>query len=237
MKSTSNVPDWQSIDTVLLDMDGTLLDLGFDIHFWQESVPRHYAASRRLPLDEARQVMKPMFEATRGTLDWYCIDYWSKALALDIAALKRATRHQIAWLPNAREFVASLRAAGRRVVLVTNAHPETLAIKDAHLGVRREFHAVYSSHELGEAKESAAFWPRLAAQEPFDARRTLYVDDSLPVLRAARAHGIAWLYAIRRPSSRAPSRAVKDFPGVNSVHELAQGLVPRMLESQPAGGA
>ena len=120
---------------------------------------------------------------------------------------------------------------------MTNAHPESLAIKDAHLGVRREFHAVYSSHELGEAKESAAFWPRLAAQEPFDTRRTLYVDDSLPVLRAARGHGIKWLYAVRRPSSRAPSRAVKDFPGVDSVHELAQGLAPRITESQPAGGA
>ncbi|MGH8136121.1 MAG: hypothetical protein ACRER4_07215 [Steroidobacteraceae bacterium] len=68
-------------------------------------------------------------------------------------------------------------------------------------------------------------------------RRTLYVDDSLPVLRAARAHGIEWLYAVRRPDSRAPARAVKGFPGVDSVHELAQGLAPRISESQPAGGA
>ncbi len=235
MKSTAALPDWSSIDTVLLDMDGTLLDLGFDIHFWQERLPRHIAESRRVPIDEVREAMKPMFEATHGTLDWYCIDYWSRTLSFDIAALKRAARHQIAWLPRAREFVARLRAAGRRVVLVTNAHPETLAIKDAHLGVKREFHAVYSSHELGEAKESAAFWPRLAAQEPFDARRTLYVDDSLQVLRAARAHGIAWLYAVRRPASGAPSRVVTDFPGVDSVHELAEGLAPRMPEVQPAG--
>ena len=231
------VPDWSSIDTVMLDMDGTLLDLGFDIHFWQEWVPRHLAASRRMSIDEARQLMKPIFEATHGTLDWYCIDYWSRALSLDIATLKRAVRHRIAWLPNAREFVSKLRDAGRRVVLVTNAHPETLAIKDAHLGVCREFHAVYSSHELGEAKENPAFWPRLAAREPFDVRRTLYVDDSLPVLRAARAHGIERLYAVRRPDSRSPARAVKDFPGVDSVHELAQGLGPRINESQPAGHA
>ncbi|MFV8760570.1 GMP/IMP nucleotidase, partial [Yersinia enterocolitica] len=26
--------NWQEIDTVLLDMDGTLLDLEFDSHFW-----------------------------------------------------------------------------------------------------------------------------------------------------------------------------------------------------------
>lgn len=30
---------WKEIDTVLLDMDGTLLDLNFDNHFWKEFVP------------------------------------------------------------------------------------------------------------------------------------------------------------------------------------------------------
>ena len=26
--------DWTQLDTILLDMDGTLLDLEFDNHFW-----------------------------------------------------------------------------------------------------------------------------------------------------------------------------------------------------------
>lgn len=30
---------WQEVDTVLLDMDGTLLDLAFDNYFWQTLVP------------------------------------------------------------------------------------------------------------------------------------------------------------------------------------------------------
>ena len=29
---------WRDIDTVLLDMDGTLLDLHYDNHFWLEPV-------------------------------------------------------------------------------------------------------------------------------------------------------------------------------------------------------
>ena len=35
--------NWPQIDTVFLDMDGTLLDLHFDNHFWREHMPRRYA--------------------------------------------------------------------------------------------------------------------------------------------------------------------------------------------------
>ena len=224
MQGRAQFPDWTSIDTVLLDMDGTLLDLGYDKRFWEEHLPRRVAESRGIAVDDARRLMRPIFEATAGTLDWYCIDYWSRALALDIMAMKRATRHEIDWLPEARLFLDRLRAAGKRVALVTNAHPEILALKDAQLGVRRRFDAVYSSHDIGDPKENAAFWPRFAARETFDPARTLFADDNASVLAAARVHGIRWLFAVRRPVNRAPARAPNGFPGVESVLELAEGL-------------
>ena len=84
--------------------------------------------------------------------------------------------------------------------------------------------------------ECPGFWPRLAARKRFDSRRTLFVDDSLPVLRAARLHGIEWLYAVRRPDSRVPARAVPDFPAVDFVHELGHGLAPPDAAAQSAGG-
>ena len=86
------------------------------------------------------------------------------------------------------------------------------------------FDAVYSSHDFGEPKESAGFWPRLAARESFDPARTLFADDSPAVLRAARGHGIRWLYAVRRPVRSAPARGNTAFAGVESVLELAEGL-------------
>lgn len=213
-------PDWPSIDTVLLDLDGTLLDLGFDNHFWREHIPAAYAAARSLPLDEARTLLAPRFQASEGTLNWYCIEHWSRELGLDVAALKRAQAEYVRWLPGAREFLERLRAMGKRLVLVTNAHPETLRIKDERAGVTRYMDAVHSSHDYGAPKEQLAFWSGLYAAEPFEHDRTVFVDDSPAVLRAAREAGIRWIFAVRRPDTSAGTRHHEDFPSVDSVIDL-----------------
>ncbi|HZF25545.1 MAG TPA: GMP/IMP nucleotidase [Steroidobacteraceae bacterium] len=218
--SPSSLPDWGRIDTVLLDMDGTILDLKFDNTFWRELVPARFAAVRGLEVEAAKAQLRPVFAAKQGTLDWYCIEYWSRELDLDLPQLKREAREQISWLPEAERFVRRVRALGKRLVLVTNAHTATLAIKEERLDFRGHFDAVYSSHRFGAPKESAPFWSALLAAEPFDRERTLFVDDSLPVLRAARDFGIAWIYAIARPDTGQPRREIAEFPAVNSIDEL-----------------
>ncbi len=216
--------DWSHIDTVLLDMDGTLLDLHFDNHFWLEHVPRRYAQTHGLSQDAAHAELMDRYKAVEGTLDWYCVDHWSHELGLDIVMLKQEVDHLIAVHPHVLEFLDLLADAGKRRVLVTNAHRKSLALKMDRTRLQGHLDRLLCSHDFGLPKEDPAFWARLQEVEPFDPARTLFVDDSLPVLRSAADYGIANLLAITAPDTRQPIREVAGYPAVEDFSPLLPGL-------------
>jgi putative hydrolase of the HAD superfamily len=219
-QTASELIDWDRVDTVLIDMDGTLLDLAFDNIFWHELVPEHYAARNGCSVGAARADLIPRFDAIAGTLDWYCLDHWSRDLGFDVKELKRTHGHLVRYLPRAPEFLAAARGRGKHVSIVTNAHRDTLAVKCDQTGIDRLVDRVVSSHDLGSPKESQEFWRTLERSFPFDGRRTVVIEDNLTVLGAARSHGVAHTIAIRRPDSRRPPREVDSFAAVDGVAEL-----------------
>jgi putative hydrolase of the HAD superfamily len=216
--------DWDAIDSVFLDMDGTLLDLYYDNHFWLEHVPRRYAEKRGVSLAQARDELLPRYQRIQGTLDWYCVDHWSRELGLDIALLKSEVEHLIAVHPHVLDFLDALAARGKRRVLVTNAHQKSIELKFRRTRLGGYLDRVICAHDLKLAKEAPGFWGRVRAIEPFDPERTLFVDDNLDVLRAARDFGFRWLLAVSAPDSRAPVREIRDFPAVAHFRELLPQL-------------
>lgn len=214
---------WRDIASVFLDMDGTLLDLHFDNHFWLTHVPRRFAEKHALPYEEARPRVLARYKAVEGTLAWYCVDYWTRELEMDILRLKQEVAHLIAVHPHVDDFLARARSAGKRLVLVTNAHHKSLSLKLRTTGIEGHFDAVVCAHDLGAPKEDPRFWERLQALEPFDPARTLLVDDSLPVLRSARGYGIRHLLGVRTPDSCQPPKALEEFDAIADFSELEPG--------------
>jgi HAD superfamily hydrolase (TIGR01509 family) len=212
--------DWTAIDTVLLDMDGTLLDLRFDNFFWLEYLPRRYAEQHGLPLPEAKARLERFSASLQGSLNWYCLDHWSRELELDIEAIKREVSAGVKFRPGAEDFLRFLRASGKHCVLLTNAHPKALEIKHVASGLGTYLHAMYSTHPFGLAKENEGFWPAFAYATGIDYHRCLFIDDSLPVLRRAREEGVARLLQVLQPDMSLPPRAASEFPGILHFSEL-----------------
>ncbi len=211
---------WTEIDTVLLDMDGTLLDLHFDNHFWLEHLPRRYAEHHGISRALADAELLPLFRQHAGQLTWYCTDFWSRELRLSIRDLKREVAELIALRPDADTFLQALGAAGKRVVLITNAHRDSLSLKLERIELAPYFERLISSHDYGFPKEDQQFWFALSQDLAFDPARSLFIDDSLPVLRSARRFGIRHLLAVRQPDSRQGPKDTEEFVAVEDYRAL-----------------
>lgn len=216
-----NAPvDWAVVEWVILDMDGTILDLAYDNYFWGELVPQRYAEKNQLTLERAREILRPEFESIRHTLPWYCTDYWTRVTGINMAELKRECRARIGPIPGAVEFLHAVRASGRQLWLATNAHRDSWQLKLEHCGLRSLFDQVICSHDFGAPKEDQHFWRAAQAAHPFDPARSLFVDDSQPVLDAAVLFGIRQVRGIRKPDSGQPLRDIHGVPGVHALAEL-----------------
>lgn len=215
---------WRDIDTVLLDMDGTLLDLHYDNHFWLEHLPQRYAELHGISRAMAELELMPLFERNAGQLKWYCLDFWSAELKIPVRELKLETADLIALRPDADTFLAAIKKAGKRVILITNAHRDSLSLKLERIELAPYFERLISSHDYGFPKESPQFWDALHADTGFDPARSLFIDDTLPILRSARDYGVRHLLAVKQPDSKKGPKDTEEFAALEDYRDLLEGL-------------
>lgn len=213
---------WATIETVFLDMDGTLLDLHFDNHFWLEHLPQRYAEIKGKKAQDAEQELLAMYAAKKGSLDWYCLDYWSEILDVNIIALKEEVAERIDILPGVEPFLQWLRGRNKRIVMVTNAHRGSLELKLERVTLGNYFDRLISAHDLSEAKEVDGFWEKLQQEEPFSMEKTLLIDDNASVLSSAKRYGIKWLFGIKQPDRQKPCVELDGFTALNSLIDLVE---------------
>ena len=212
--------DWQALETILLDMDGTLLDRHFDDYFWEKYVPKCYASQNHLSVKEAQAFLLAKYKAREKTLDWTDLDYWSDTLDLDIPALKMKIQHLIQVHPFVTSFLSFCQKQRKKIYLVTNAHSKTLRLKIEKTAIGKYFDRVICSQEIGCPKEDAIFWRYLDKVIDYDPKTTLLADDTEAVLQAAQKANIRWLVFVARPSSSMPPFFSQAFPSILYFREL-----------------
>lgn len=212
--------DWNQIDTVFFDMDGTLLDLHFDNYFWLEHLPKRYTEIKNTSAGETKERLHAMFDRHQGSLKWYCLDFWAAELEVDIVALKREVSSRIGYRPGVKTFLKKLHEKGLDVAIVTNAHQDSVSLKLELTDLGLYFDEIICSHDYNIPKESPEFWKALNDKRPFNAGRTLFFDDNDAVLRSAKSFGIRHLYSIAQPDSQKTPRTDSEFYLVHDFMDL-----------------
>ena len=218
--------DWTQVDHVLLDMDGTLLDLEFDNNFWGQRIHEHYARLNDISLQETVEKFTPIFRSVAGTLDWYSTDFWSDQYGYDIIEYSKIFAEGIRFLPYADVFLSALKRTGIRSTIVTNAHPDILALKNRHTGIVDRVDDAISSHSIGFAKESHHFWRHTQTRLGFNKAKTLFFDDSAAVIHAALKFGIEGSVTVCLPDTSRP----KNVPQSNYAIDQFQDVWPSSLD-------
>ena len=211
---------WDNIDTVFLDMDGTLLDLHFDNYFWLKHLPIKYAEHHGIEPDAALEKLTAQMQERVGKLEWYCLDYWGDLTQLPIAQLKADIQHKIQFRPQVPDFLKAIKQAGKRSVIVTNAHRDSVDLKIHNTGLDKYVDRIISAHDFSYPKEEQNFWQSLMATEPFDIERTVLIDDSLPVLESAKLYGFKHLLCVLEPDSQKSKRVITDFDSVDNFSAI-----------------
>lgn len=217
--------DWQNVDTVLLDMDGTLLDLAFDNYFWQKLVPETYGAQQGISPQDAQEYIRQQYHAVQHTLNWYCLDYWSERLGLDICAMTTAQGPRAVLRDDTVPFLNALKASGKRRILLTNAHPHNLAVKLEHTGLASHLDLLLSTHTFGYPKEDQRLWRAVTEETGISAEKTLFIDDSEPILDAAARFGIRYCLGVTNPDSGLAEKHYTRHPSLNDYRRQIPSLM------------
>jgi GMP/IMP 5'-nucleotidase len=215
--------DWDGIDDVLVDMDGTLLDRHFDNCFFEEELPRRYAKIHGLSFEASREQLMAMYRSVEGELAWTDLHYWSNRVGIDVVAMHRELQHLIGFLPGAEEFLQAVRRKGKRLIVLTNAHAAGVAVKSAKTGLDRQVDRIVDAFEVGYLKMRSEYWPACRALVGFDPSRSLYVDDDEACLAAAREYGIATIIHSAKSSSQLPAARSASFTSVEHLPALLNG--------------
>ncbi|KAE9527815.1 GMP/IMP nucleotidase [Testudinibacter aquarius] len=216
--------DWDNIDTILFDLDGTLIDLHLDAYFWKQLVPQTYADKEGLDAQTCHARIQQLYRDIEHSMQWYDIDHWAKTLDLPIREMQRQHALNTQVRSGVYPLLESLQKLDKQLILLTDSHPFSLQVKMDNCNLSSYFEQLLSSHQFQRPKMHSALWQSVYQHCQLNPDRTLLIDDMEPVLDQAKSNQMAYTLGITTPDSQQPPKQFNNHPSITDFQTLLGSL-------------
>ena len=210
-----------STTAILLDLDGVILDIEYDIKFWESWLPEHMARKLNLSEEEAKSEILTKIEMQKGTLNFYDLNYWDDLLNIDCMQIIKEKEEKCFYIKGSYEALQKLSALQNPKHILTNGDPRIQEYKAETQNFLEFFDSIFYSMYVGYPKESKEFWTLARHNLNLDFEDTIFIDDDFKVVTAAAKAGVKQVAWITPGKNRILQNEIKTFPSLaNLVSEI-----------------
>ena len=167
---------------ISFDLDGTLVDLDFDLYLWFEELPRLYSEQNGVPLSQAKELMRSEYNRVgMQSRDWYDLCFWVKHhdLKVDPQKIVKDLSHKITVFPDVLPVLRKLKSERQRMVVFSNTPKMFLDIKKKVDGIDGFFERTISVYsDYSKIKSNNGVFDQLAQELGVEPCEILHVGDS-----------------------------------------------------------
>ena len=210
-----------STTAILLDLDGVILNLEYDVKFWQSWLPDHVANQSNRSLEEIKAEIQAEIDIQRGTLNFYDLNYWDNLLNVDCMNIIKEQEEKCSYLEGSYEALQRLSTLKNPMHILTNGDPRAQEYKAETQNFLEFFDSIFYSMHAGYSKEEKEFWALARHNLNLDFEDAIFIDDDFKVITAAAKAGIKQVIWITPGKNRVLQNGVETFP---SLAELTTAI-------------
>jgi len=203
-----------STTAILSDLDGVILNLEYDIKFWELWLPGHVASQLNQNLEEVKTKIRAEIDAQRGTLNFYNLNYWDDWLNVDCMEIIREQEEKCSYLEGSYEALQRLSTLKNPKHILTNGDPRAQEYKAETQNFLEFFDSIFYSMQTGYSKEQKEFWALARHNLNLDFGDAIFIDDDFKVVTAAIKAGIKQVVWITPGKNRILQNGVETFPSL-----------------------
>ena len=213
---------FNSTTAILSDLDGVILDLNYDMKFWQDWLPDALALSSGKTRSEIKAELVAMMKNQEASLNWYDLNYWDEYFKVDCLEIIKAQEERCSFLDGSVDALNKFAALPNPKYILTNGDPRLFDFKSESANFLDYFDSHLCSMQVGYAKEQKEFWSLASQYLKLDLKNSIFIDDNFKVVTSAVKAGVGQVYWINKGRSKVLSNGVITYP---TLAELVSAIL------------